>query len=104
MVLRIDTEKDSYARVTQKQWLMDKLDLTKAVFEEQQAHFAGVTHSTLKGHKTSLNPDHPPKSYKDAMSREDRQEWSKAFTKEYLGFAERGAFRAASPRPGVQSL
>ena len=81
---------------------MDKLDLTKAIFEEQQANFAGVTHRTLKGLPPSINPDRPPKNYKDAMSREDRQEWGEAFTKEYRGFVERGAFKAVRPRPGVK--
>ena len=102
MVLRIETEKDTYTRVTQKQWLMDKLDLTKAVFEEQQANFAGTTHRTLKGLHPSINPDRPPKNYKDAMSRDDKQEWGDAFTKEYLGFAERGAFKAVRPLAGVK--
>ena len=102
MVMRVNTENNSYTRVTQKQWLMDKLDLTKAIFEEQQANFAGVTHRTLKGLPPSINPDRPPKNYKDAMSREDRQEWGEAFTKEYRGFVERGAFKAVRPRPGVK--
>ena len=102
MVMRVNTENNSYTRVTQKQWLMDKLDLTKAVFEEQQANFAGVTHHTLKGLPPSIDPDRPPRNYKDAMSREDRQEWGEAFTKEYRGFVERGAFKAVRPRPGVK--
>ena len=100
--MRVNTENNSYTRVTQKQWLMDKLDLTKAIFEEQQANFAGVTDHILKGLPPSINPDRPPKNYKDAMSREDRQEWGEAFTKEYRGFVERGAFKAVRPRPGVK--
>ena len=98
----VNTENNSYTRVTQSQWLMDKQDLTKAVFDEQQANFAGVTHRTLKGLPPSIDPDRPPRNYKDAMSREDRQEWGEAFTKEYRGFVERGAFKAVRPRPGVK--
>jgi hypothetical protein len=52
---------------------MDKLDLSKAVLEEQQANLAGISHRTLKGLPTSIDPDRPPRNYKDAMSRDDRQ-------------------------------
>ncbi len=38
------TEIDTYARVTQLQWLQDKLALSKAVLEEQEVHFAGISH------------------------------------------------------------
>ena len=51
----------------------------------EQAHFAGSTHSTLKGLPMSINPDRPPKNFKDAMSRDDKQEWAEAFDKEYRG-------------------
>jgi hypothetical protein len=102
MVMRVNTESNSYTRVTQHQWLMDMLDLCEAVSKEQQANFAGVTHRTRKGLPPSINPDRPPKIYKDAMSTEDRQEWGEAFTKEYRGFVERGTFKAVRPRPGVE--
>ena len=81
---------------------MDKLDLTKAVADEQQANFAGISHRTLKGLPPSINPDRPPKNYNDAMSREDKQEWVEAFNKEYCGFKELEAFKTVRPEPGVK--
>jgi hypothetical protein len=93
MVLRIDTEKDSYTQATQIQWRMDKLDLTKTVFEEQQAHFAGANHRTLKGLRPSINPDSPPNlknyivtrsCYFKQIQRDDSQKLGEALTKEYL--------------------
>ena len=60
MVMRVNTEANTYTRVTQHQWLMEKLDLSKAVLEEQQANLAGISHSTLKGLPTSIDPDRPP--------------------------------------------
>ena len=50
--------------------MMGKLDLTKAIFEEQQDNYAGVTHCTLKVLPPSINPDRPPKNYKDAKGRQ----------------------------------
>ena len=85
MVMRVESKDNTFTRVTQLKWCMDKLDLAKAVQEEQQAHFAGSTHSTLKGLPMSINPDRPPKNFKDAMSRDDKQEWAEAFDKEYRG-------------------
>ena len=79
MVMRVNTEANTYTQVTQRQWLMDKLDLEKERIEEVEAHFAGVSHRTLKGLPPSIDPDRPPKNYKDAMSREDKQEWAEAY-------------------------
>ena len=102
MVMHINTEVNTYTRVTQIQWLQDKLALSKAVLEEQRAHFAGIPHSTLKGLPTSIDPDRPPKNYKDAMSREDLQSWAEAYDKEYCGFKERYAFKIIRPEKGIK--
>ena len=104
MVMRVQSKDNTFTRVTQLKWCMDKLDLAKAVTEEHQANFAGSTHRTLKGLPTSINPDRPPKNFKDAMSREDKQEWAEAFDKEYRGFKERNAFKVVRPKPGVKIL
>jgi hypothetical protein len=62
--------------ISQIQWLMHKFALSKAVIEEQQAaatcqqaHFAGIPHSSLKYLSLSFDPDCQPKpeNYKDAM-------------------------------------
>ncbi len=84
MVMRVNTEVNTFTRVTQIQWLQDKVALSKAVLEEQQAHFAGMPRHTLKleGLPTSIDPNWQPKNYKDAMSREDRQSWAEAYDKE----------------------
>jgi hypothetical protein len=37
----------------------------------------------VKGLPNSINPYKPPKSYKEAMSREDSAEWAEAYNKEY---------------------
>ncbi len=68
MVTRVNTEFNTYTRVTQRQWLLDKLSLEAARAEELQAKFAGISYRTLKGLPPSIDPDRLPKNFKDAMS------------------------------------
>ena len=56
----------------------------------------------MKGLPKSVNPDRPPKNYKDAMSREDKHDWAEAHDKEYRGFMERKAFKAVRPEKGIK--
>ncbi len=56
--------------------------------EELQANFAGISHRTLKELPPSIDPDHPPRNFKDAMSQDDKQGWAEAYNKEYQGFKE----------------
>jgi hypothetical protein len=45
--------------------------LVKAIIEEKPAHFAGISHRTLKS-LPNIDLDRLPKNYRDAMSRADR--------------------------------
>jgi hypothetical protein len=56
----------------------------------------------LKGLPQSVDPDRPPKNYKVAMSREDKQDWADASDKEYRGFMERKAFKVVRPEKGIK--
>jgi hypothetical protein len=76
MVMCVDTELNTSSRVTQIQLVQDKLALSKGVLDEQVAYLAGTSHRTLKGLPQSVNPNRPPKNYKDASSREDKQKWA----------------------------
>ncbi len=100
MVMRVNTEVNTYTQVTQRQWLLDKLSLEAARAEELQANFAGISHSTLKGLQPSIDPDRPPKNFKDAMSLDDKQEWVEAYNKKCQGFKERNAFKVVRPDKG----
>ena len=102
MVMRVNTETNSFTRVNQLKWLQDKLALSNAVIDEQTAYIAGISHRTLKGLPQSVDPDRPPKNYKDAMSREDKQDWAEAYDKEYRGFMERNAFKVVRPEKGIK--
>ena len=82
------------------------LDQLKAATEEHYAHMASVDHRKLEGLDPAVNSDRPPKNYKDAMSRSDRQleEWAAAMNKEYLGFKNMKALAVVKPPKGAQVL
>ncbi len=100
--MRVNTDLNTYTQVTQVQWLQDKLAFSKAVLEEQQAQFAGISHHKLKGLPPSIDPDQLPKNYKDAMSRAELQAWDEAYHKEYCRFKERNAFKIIYPEQGIK--
>ena len=58
----------------------------------------------VKGLPNSIDSNKPPRNYRDAMSREDRQEWATAYMEEYQGFHEQGTLKVARPEPGAKIL
>ena len=58
----------------------------------------------VKGLPNSIDTSKPPRNYKDAMSREDRQEWAAAYMEEHQGFHEQGTLKIARPEPGAKIL
>jgi hypothetical protein len=60
--------------------------------------------SRVKGLPDSIDPSKPPRNYRDAMQREDRQEWAEAYDKEYQGFIEQGTLKIAKPEKGAKVL
>ena len=104
MVLQVNTEERTFVRVTQKQFNLDMLDLLKAAAVQHQANFAGMQHRSLQGLDPSINPDRPPRNFKDAMSRSDRQDWAEALNKEFLGFKDMKALAIVKPPKGAKIL
>jgi hypothetical protein len=102
MVLRVNTDPQTYVRVTQKQYNMDMLDLLKVAAEEHYAHLAAASHRILKGLDPEINPDRPPKNYKDAVSRKDREQWEEAMMKEYHWFQDMKALAIVKPPKGAR--
>jgi hypothetical protein len=60
--------------------------------------------SKVKGLPASVDPSKPPKSFKDAMWREDRELWAEAYDKEYQGFVQHGTLKIERPPPGAKIL
>jgi hypothetical protein len=76
-------------------WQHDQLSLHKSRHQEQ-ANIAGVKHSTLKGLDPRINPDKPPRNFRDAIKALDKQDWAEDYNSEYMGFVER------EPEQGVK--
>ncbi len=71
LAVKVNLSTKIYVRVKQKQYNMDMLDLLKVAAAEHYTHPAAAPHRTLKGLDLDINPDHPPKSYRDAVSSKD---------------------------------
>ncbi len=95
MILRLIKEKDTYTKVTHLQYFEDLLSV-------QVAFVANL--STVHGLPDNIDPDRPPKNFKDAMSRPDSQEWAQAYQKEFQGCKDRNVFAVVKPPPGTKVL
>ena len=84
---------------------MDMLDPLEVAAAEHYAHLAAASYRTLKGLESldpELNPDRPPKNYKDAVSRKDREQWEEAMMKGYHGFQDIKALAIVKPPKGAR--
>jgi hypothetical protein len=83
MVLRVVSESNTFIRTSMSRWKHDQLSLHKSLqtesLHQEQANFAGVKHSTLKGLDPRINPDKPPRNFRDAMKALDKQAWAEAY-------------------------
>ena len=59
MVLQVVSESNTFTRKSMGRWQHDQPSLHMTRHREQ-ANFAGVNHSTLKGLDPRINPDNPP--------------------------------------------
>jgi hypothetical protein len=53
---------------------------------------------------SAINPDQPPKIFKEAMSRSDQENWATAMNKEYLRFKDMDALAIVRPPKGARIL
>jgi hypothetical protein len=58
--------------------------------------------SRVKGLPDSIDPNQLPHNYRDAMQREDRQEWAEAYDKEFKCFIVQGTIKIACPEKGLR--
>jgi hypothetical protein len=62
VVMCVNNVANTYTRVNQQPFLVDKPDLAKSMPEVQKANFVGAPHIKLKGFAPSINPNRPPKN------------------------------------------
>ena len=58
----------------------------------------------VKGLPDSIDSSKPPKNFRDAMLREDCQEWEEALNKEYMGFKQLGVFELVPLKKGIKLM
>ena len=58
----------------------------------------------VTGVSAGIDVNKPPKNFRNAMSREDRQEWAEAYDSEYQGFLEHGTLKVVRFKPGDKIL
>ena len=58
----------------------------------------------MTGEPAGINMNKPPKNCRDAMSREERQEWAEAYDLEYQGFLEHGTLKIVLLEQGAKIL
>ena len=78
--------------------------LLESLHEQHSAFQALVLQPKVVGLSDDIDPNHPPRSYAEAMRRKDAAEWKEAFTKEAQGFIDRGSLVQKRPPPGAKIL
>ncbi len=58
----------------------------------------------IKGLPGNIDPTKQPKNFRDAMGREDRQEWAEAYDAEHQGFNEHQTLTISRPEPDAKIL
>ena len=82
------------------------IDIRALVARTESELQEGVNSGT-KGLPGNIDPNNPPKNFKDAiiaMRRIDCPEWAEAYDKEYQGFLEHDTLKIVRPEPGVKIL
>ncbi len=105
VILKVESQTNTYTRAIWGKYLADSNELLRIRDKENNpihAHFAGVTHQTLRGQDPRINPDKQPRNFRDAMKALDKQAWAAAYNLEFVGFQQRKVFKVVSPEPGVK--
>jgi hypothetical protein len=82
VVLKVVSQKNTFTRAIWSKYLADSNELLRIRNKETNlihAHFAGVTHQTLRGLDPRNNPDKQPRNFRDTMKALDMQAWAAAY-------------------------
>ncbi len=82
VVLKVGSKENTYTRAIQDKWLNDKVASDKVHDKEFKtplyAYTAGISHKPLSGLDPRINPDKPPRNFRNAMKALDKQAWAAA--------------------------
>ena len=101
----MESRENTYTRAILSKFMADSNELLKIGEKDNNpihAHFAGITHRTLTGLDPRINPNKPPRNFRDTMKALDKQAWAAPYNSEFLGFPQREVFKVVRPEPGVR--
>jgi hypothetical protein len=85
LILQPPTEPNAYLNIDQETFFAN-LMATTPVHEKAMMAVELLTLTRVKGLLDSIEPTRPPKSFRDAMQRDDAQELAEALNMEYMDF------------------
>ena len=88
IILQVVGKNETYARTTQYEFMMDRLN-------QQRAYVAEIRVADYSK---------PPKNFKEALSRPDSQEWIESYRREFQGFKDRDALEVVEWKKGMKVL
>ena len=108
-ILRSITKPDVYMKVSRESFfqsllkknsdeLLSKARALVARMEAEPPWTSEGNPTRVKGLPSSINPSKPPRSYRDAMTREDRQEWGEAYLRSIKASSSKGPSRSLDPQ------
>ena len=106
IILRSPVNENAYLRIDRAEYFNNLLATTSMHEKARMVSSSPDEMQTtkVKGLPNSINPDKPPKSYKEAMSREDSAEWAEAYNKEYMGLKQRNVFEVVRIEKGMKLM
>ena len=106
LILQSPRDPNTYLKVDQETFFNNLLATTsvhkKAMMVVAPLDSARLTR--VKGLPDSIDSSKPPKNFRDAMLREDCQEWEEALNKEYMGFKQLGVFELVPLKKGIKLM
>ena len=106
LILRSPTDRNAFLTIDQETFFKNLLVNTtvheKAMMAMGPCHNGHQTR--IKGLPDSIDPTKPPRSFREAMMREDAPEWAEALNKEYMGFKQRGVFELVRLEKGMKLM
>jgi hypothetical protein len=106
LILRSPTDQNAFLKIDQETFFKNLMANTTV--HEKARLAVGPFHNgfqtRIKGLPDSIDTTKPPRSYREAMTREDAREWAEALNKEYMGFKQRGVFELVRLEKGMKLM
>ena len=106
LILQSPSDPNAYLKIDQETFFKNLL-ATTTVHEKAMmvvGPLGSAKQTRVKGLPDSIDSSKQPKNFRNAMLREDCQEWAEALNKEYVGFKQRGVFELVPLKKGIKLM